>query len=102
MNTNDLFDIAIGMGLNKPFMGVNKILYCDEELQDYPEFNPTIGDLILWLMERGNLDLYDKIEVSFFKEHDDYTGFGSQSEKTLKENLLNIALETIRAEKENE
>ena len=99
MDTNELFDIAIGMGLNKPFMGVNKILYCDEELQDYPEFNPTIGDLMEWLQPKGDI-LVQQIGIVTlqFIIHESWTFMGSG--ETLKDKLLLIVLQVIRAEKE--
>ncbi len=107
MNTNELLEVANGMGFTAKISKSNRsqsnhytvAVYIDDNYDVFLNpFNPTICDLILWLMENNFYINYlgnDGVEaVSIGEKHQIFID-GSN----VKENLLSIVLQITRVEK---
>jgi hypothetical protein len=87
MNNENLLKVAKGMGLDAHIVSRVKIY-------DYTNdcfFNPSVGDLMEWLLERGNFECLNSDRAIFHP----FDKSGIHVFGYLKENLLSITLQVI-------
>ncbi len=103
MKANDLLKVAKGMGFNAVIYtdidvtdkDKKEIIVINPETDHFKEFNPTEGELMLWLLKKGWFKIVTQHSIEFSALND--INFTALSDD-LKENLLNIALQVIENE----